>query len=192
MTAGWFPDPGGQPGQRYYDGQRWTPHFVPTPPPSVAAPSAVAVAVSSGGGANHGLHLVLTLLSCGLWLPIWILCAIFSGSSGASVAVGGGAGGVNVSTRSRTPLIVAGVVLGLIVLGNVAQHPWLLLVLVAMAGVGGFLFWKHKTAADLKAHALREQYRRDVLAARADHETRLYAEGDPEGVYGRYPPPPNL
>lgn len=99
---------------------------------------------------------------------------------------------MNVRTRSRTPLIVAGVIFGLIVLGNIAQHPWLLLVLLAMAGVGGFFFWKQKTAADLKAHELREQYRRDVLATRADHETRLYAEGDPEGVYGRYPPPPNL
>jgi hypothetical protein len=24
VNAGWFPDPSGQPGQRYYDGQRWT------------------------------------------------------------------------------------------------------------------------------------------------------------------------
>src|SRR5258707_3794589 len=30
VNAGWFPDPTGQPGQRYYDGQRWTQHFVPT------------------------------------------------------------------------------------------------------------------------------------------------------------------
>lgn len=191
VNAGWFPDPSGQPGQRYYDGQRWTQHFVPTPPPSVAAPSAVAVAVSSGGGANHALHLILTILSCGLWVPIWILCAVFSGSSGTSVAVGGGPGGVTVSKRSRTPLIVAGVVLGLIVLGNVAQHPWLLVVLVLLVGAGGFFFWKQKTAAELKAHELREQYRRDVLAARADHQARLYAEGDPEGIYGQYPPPPN-
>lgn len=73
-VAGWYPDPGGQPGQRYHDGLRWTQHFAPTPPsvPPPPAP-AVAVAVSTGGGTNHGLHAVLTLLSCGLWLPIWIL-----------------------------------------------------------------------------------------------------------------------
>ena len=27
-------------------------------------------------GPNHGLHLVLTLLTCGMWLPIWLLIAI--------------------------------------------------------------------------------------------------------------------
>ena len=189
VSAGWFPDPGGQPGQRYYDGRRWTQHFVPTPPPSAPAPSAVAVAVSSGGGANHALHAVLTLLTCGLWLPIWILVALFSGLSGSSVAVGGGPGGVNVRTRSRTPLIVAGVILGLVLLGNIIEHPWLLLVLVPMVGAGGFFFWKYKSAQDRKAQELREQYRRDVLANRADYEDKLFAEGDPRGIYGRYPPP---
>jgi hypothetical protein len=39
----------------------------------MGAPPAVAIAVSSGGGPNHALHAVLTFLSCGLWLPIWIL-----------------------------------------------------------------------------------------------------------------------
>ncbi|KUH94643.1 hypothetical protein AU189_17590 [Mycolicibacterium acapulense] len=190
MSAGWFPDPSGQPGQRYYDGQRWTQHFAPTPPPTVTAPTAVAVAVSSGGGTNHALHLVLTLLSCGLWLPFWILFAIFGGSSGSAIAVGGGPGGVNVNTRSRTPLIVAGVILGLVVLGILAENPWLLLILVPMVGAGGFLFWRHKSAEARKAQELREQYRRDVLAARADYESKLYAEGDPAGIYGRYPPPP--
>ncbi|WP_415794580.1 DUF2510 domain-containing protein, partial [Mycolicibacterium frederiksbergense] len=29
---GWYPDPAGQPGQRYHDGHRWTQHFTPTPP----------------------------------------------------------------------------------------------------------------------------------------------------------------
>ncbi len=27
-------------------------------------------------GCNHLLHLVLTILTAGLWLPIWIICAI--------------------------------------------------------------------------------------------------------------------
>ncbi|WP_410876372.1 hypothetical protein [Nocardia sp. A7] len=27
-------------------------------------------------GVNHGLHLVLTLATCGLWLPIWIIVAV--------------------------------------------------------------------------------------------------------------------
>lgn len=27
-------------------------------------------------GPNHGLHLVLTLLTCGMWAPVWILVVI--------------------------------------------------------------------------------------------------------------------
>jgi hypothetical protein len=189
VNAGWFPDPSGQPGQRYHDGQRWTQHFMPTPPPIVSAPApAVAVAVSSGGGPSHALHAVLTFLTCGLWLPIWILVAIFSGSSRSAVAVGGGAGGVNVSTgpNFRTPLIVAGVIFGLVLLGVITEHPWLLILLVPMVGAGGFFFWKHKSAQGRRDQELREQFRRDVLADRADYEDKLNAEGDPRGTYGRY------
>ncbi|WP_233213588.1 DUF2510 domain-containing protein [Mycobacterium hubeiense] len=121
MSPGWYPDPGGQPGQRYHDGQRWTQHFVPMPPavPSPPAP-AVAVAVSTGG-TNHALHFVLTLLTCGLWLPIWILAAIFGGGSASSVAVGSGAGAV-VHASNRRPLMIVGAVLGgLFVLGTAAE-----------------------------------------------------------------------
>ena len=60
-NPGWYPGPTGQPGQRYYDSRLWTEHFTPAPPP---APTAVAAAVSHGGGTSHGLHLVLTLPSC--------------------------------------------------------------------------------------------------------------------------------
>lgn len=192
MTAGWFPDPSGQPGQRYYDGQRWTPHFVPTPPPVVAPPPpSVAVAVSSGGGPNHALHAVLTLLTCGLWLPIWILAAIIGAASGSSVAVVGGAGGARVTTRSnRTALIaLAGLFVGLVMLGVVVEHPWLLVVLAPMVGAGAFFFWQYRSAQDRRSRELREQYRRDVLADRADYENALWQRGDPRGTYGRYMPP---
>jgi Protein of unknown function (DUF2510) len=129
--AGWYPDPGGQPGQRYHDGQRWTQHFVPTPPtaPPPAAP-AVAVAVSNGG-ANHALHAVLTFLTCGLWLPVWILVAIFGGGSSSSVAVGPGGVIANAGANKR-PLIVAAVFVGLVVLGTAVEHPWLFVVLGAL------------------------------------------------------------
>jgi Protein of unknown function (DUF2510) len=119
--AGWHPDPSGQPGQRYYDGQRWTEHFAPPPlpypyPPQPIVPGGcyqpyppqpVAVAVSTGGGVNHALHAVLTFFTCGMWLPVWILIAIFGSSSRSSVAVAGN--GVSVNTGpNRKPLIVGG------------------------------------------------------------------------------------
>jgi len=180
-SAGWFPDPAGSPRLCYFDGHRWTEHFAPMPPPYAAYPQQpppVAVAVSTGGGVNHALHAVLTFFTCGMWLPIWILMAIFGNSSRSSVAVAGH--GVNVTTgANRKPLIVGGVILGWIILGVSLQHPWLLAVLVPMIGIGGLVVWLRK-----------DDEKRKRLAAHAEYEDRLYYEGDPRGTYGRYMPPP--
>lgn len=35
--------------------------------------------VQTGSRVPHGLHLVLTLLTCGLWLPVWIIDTIVRG-----------------------------------------------------------------------------------------------------------------
>jgi hypothetical protein len=183
--AGWFPDPAGRLGQRYFDGQNWTEHFAPYPAPGMAAggcyqpypPQPVAVAVSNGGGVNHALHAVLTFFTCGMWLPIWILMAIFGNSSRSSVAVAGH--GVNVTTgANRKPLIVGGVILGWIMLGVSLQHPWLLAILVPIIGIGGLVVWQRK-----------DDEKRKRLAAHAEYEDKLYYEGDPRGTYGRYMPP---
>lgn len=95
MTAplpGWYPDPPGAPGQRYVDGRRWTyrapsPSPPPTPPPTsivinntVAAPTHLVVSP----GPNHALHLVLTLLTCGMWLPVWLVVAVAGGRQPAN------------------------------------------------------------------------------------------------------------
>lgn len=32
-------------------------------------------------GINHLLHLILTLLVCGLWLPVWIMLAVAGGNA---------------------------------------------------------------------------------------------------------------
>jgi hypothetical protein len=192
-APGWYPDPGGEPGQRYHDGQRWTQHFVPTSPtvPPPPAP-AVAVAVSTGGGTNHALHAVLTLLSCGLWLPIWILVAILGGGSSSSVAVGSGAGAI-ARTSSRRPLMVgAAVFAGLFVLGTAAEHPWVLVVLVILGILTGFGFWVLKSAQKREEQQRQEQFQRDMIASRAEYEDELYQEGDRRGIHGRYMPPESL
>ncbi len=36
---GWYPDPSGPPGQRYWDGSNWTEHRVAAPPPPPAPPA---------------------------------------------------------------------------------------------------------------------------------------------------------
>ena len=202
--TGWFPDPHGQPGQRYFDGQRWTEHFTPPPPPALPVPvvvnnniatpaPSVAVAVS-GGGTNHALHLVLTVLSCGMWLPIWILVAIFGsfGRPAASVAFGGPGGTSGSTQRPHTALIVGGAFLALVILGQAAVHPWLFVPIFLLAGAGGAFFWKQKVAKDARKLEVVESYRRDVVAHRADTEHNLAKEGDPRGTYGAYPPSPDL
>ncbi|MDA0251728.1 MAG: DUF2510 domain-containing protein [Actinomycetota bacterium] len=98
VPAGWYPDPdnhtgfryGGVPSMRYFDGVQWTENRTPMqrrqqPQPlqqplivnQQFAPQAPVVVYTSG--TNHGLHLVLTLLTCGLWLPVWIILVIVNG-----------------------------------------------------------------------------------------------------------------
>ncbi|MGW0157844.1 DUF2510 domain-containing protein [Mycobacterium sp. NPDC003323] len=185
-NPGWYPDPAGQPGQRYHDGHRWTEHFTPTPP-AHPAPQAVAVAVSHGGGTSHGLHLVLTLLTCGLWLPIWALVAIFGGGPSSAVAVAGN--GSVVRTGNRRPLIALAVFGVFFLMGLVAQHPWLLVVLAVIGVLAGVGFWALRAAQQREEHQRREQFQRDMLAQRADREDRLFQQGDPRGVHGQYLPP---
>jgi hypothetical protein len=99
---GWYPDPAGRPALRWYDGQQWTAHLQAAPMPAAvpmhyyggggSGSAAVAVAVTSSGP-SHLLHLVLTILTLGLWLPVWILIAIFSRPKttvATSTAAGGG------------------------------------------------------------------------------------------------------
>lgn len=74
---GWYPN---GPEQRYWDGTAWTEHTAhrALPPASMGSSSPTpAYAVTTGPRPfNHGLHLVLTVCTCGLWLPFWILLAL--------------------------------------------------------------------------------------------------------------------
>ncbi|MCO6007412.1 helix-hairpin-helix domain-containing protein [Actinoallomurus purpureus] len=41
----------------------------------------------SGGQVNHVLHLLITLLLCGLWLPVWVILAITGTEKRLTIAV---------------------------------------------------------------------------------------------------------
>ena len=95
--AGWYPNPSGAPGQRYFDGRDWTAHHratpqrptaaslqpipassqpAPLPHPPQPIPMQTSVVVA---GPNHALHAVLTLLTfwaCGGWAWIWLIVAL--------------------------------------------------------------------------------------------------------------------
>jgi hypothetical protein len=162
---------------------------VPTPPSAPAPPPTVAVAVSVGGGPNHALHAVLTFLSCGLWLPVWILVAIFGGSSGNAYA---GTGLHAPRSDHRKLMIGAAVFLGLVAIGTAAEHPWVFIVLAVLGILAGFGFWVLKSAQKREEQQRREQFQRDMIANRAEYEDKLYQEGDPRGTFGQYMPPESL
>lgn len=74
-SPNWYPDPINPGLLRYWDGFQWTEYR------QAAAPQATAmvinqVSVSGGGGSDVALHLILTILTCGLWLPIWLLIEV--------------------------------------------------------------------------------------------------------------------
>lgn len=55
--AGWYPDPTNG-ATRWWDGTKWT-KFQSTPHPT-----------------NHILHLILSVITFGLWIPVWIIVSI--------------------------------------------------------------------------------------------------------------------
>ena len=105
VPAGWYPDPdnasgyryGSVPSMRYFDGVSWTDQRAPmqrnqqarqqqpnqpiyVTQQVVNAPHSPVVVVR--GGTSHGFHLVLTILTCGMWLPVWLIIAVINGTRG--------------------------------------------------------------------------------------------------------------
>jgi hypothetical protein len=87
--AGWYPNPSGEPGQRYFDGIHWGDVRPATgdQPPSAVLDQAIVKALTSGGRleyrsefdavlvygqpVNHVLHAILSIGTGGFWLPVW-------------------------------------------------------------------------------------------------------------------------
>ena len=125
--AGWYPDPGEAPCQRYFDGTNWT-EFRSDPPANRIMSDderaeiliqALATAVASGGRVeshtsfqavivygrpvNHVLHAILTIFTCCLlWGIVWQIIGN-SGGERREVLQVDPHGGVIISglTRSR-------------------------------------------------------------------------------------------
>ena len=104
-----------------------------------------------------------------------------------AVAVAGS--GATVRAARRRPLIALEVFGGLVLIDSVAQHPWLLAVFAVIAVLAGAGFWALKAAQRREEEQRREQFQRDLLAQRAEHEDKLYQQGDPRGVHGQHLPP---
>ena len=68
--------------QRYFDGSEWTDHYAPAASPQVAG-------VVMTGETNHWIHLALTLFTCGLWIPIWVIAELSSSKRPMAVDIYG-------------------------------------------------------------------------------------------------------
>jgi hypothetical protein len=110
-SAGWYPDPSGAPGQRYFDGLNWTQQYqamsvrpgLSDTERSDILDRAVMMAVSRGGRVeyrsqfqativwgqpvNNVLHVLLMIFTCFLWAIVWLLVAGSGGERRETLSV---------------------------------------------------------------------------------------------------------
>jgi hypothetical protein len=169
---GWYPDPSGRPGQRYFDGQQWT---IAAPPPSIIINNFVAPA----RGPNTALHLALTVFTCGMWLPVWLIIALVDNQRVRTVG--------HPSRTSPVLVAVLAAVGGLYLIGLATASFQVFVSLLAVATLGLLGYLAYERGADRRAEDAR-------IASRAEAQHRAYMSGDSSGLYGQYPPvqPPDL
>ncbi len=160
---GWYPDPSGGPGQRYFDGHQWT----------VAAPPAPPSQVLVVGGPNNALHLALTFLTCGMWLPVWLIVTLVDNQRARAAGQ---------PRRANPTLIAVLAVVGGLYLTGLASTNWrVFLVLVTLAGAGYVGYRTHERRVGRRT-------RDAAISSRADLQNQAFMTGDPAGFYGEYPP----
>lgn len=59
--AGWYDIGSGR--RRWFDGRGWTDHYAPAPPEAAARRHP----------ADHGFHLIMTVMTLCAWLPVWAI-----------------------------------------------------------------------------------------------------------------------
>jgi Protein of unknown function (DUF2510) len=168
---GWYPDPSGGPGQRYFDGHQWT----------IAAPSSIIINnfAAPATRPNTGLHLALTVFTCGMWLPVWLIIALVDNQQARAVGQ---------PSRTSPALITVLAAVGGVYLIGLATASFQVFLSLLVVGTVGFLgYLAYQRAADRRAEDAR-------IASRAEAQHRAYMSGDSSGLYGQYPPvkPPDL
>lgn len=80
-APGWYDDGTGR--QRWFDGNLWTNHYADQQAQHVQplyAPQQVIVNQRKNYKTSHGFHLVMSLITLGLWLPVWIIVGLYNAS----------------------------------------------------------------------------------------------------------------
>lgn len=85
-APGWYDDGAGR--QRWWDGNAWTHHYAdqrPLQAPAYAiqpqyAPQPVVVNAGKVYKTSHGFHLLMSIITLGLWLPVWLIVGVYNAS----------------------------------------------------------------------------------------------------------------
>lgn len=71
-APGWYPDQSGA--MRWWDGSQWTVHTQPVYGNQVVVQQRKAYKTS------HAFHLIMSVVTFGLWLPVWLIVGIYNAS----------------------------------------------------------------------------------------------------------------
>jgi Domain of unknown function (DUF4352)/Protein of unknown function (DUF2510) len=182
IPPGWYPDPSGAAGMWYWNGIGWTAHRTAGAPAvtinNVVGPPLVSVA----SGPNHALHLILTIFTCGLWLPIWLIITLVNPRSVRAVWSELGLRGF----VSAHPVLTA---FGAFVAVGAIVEAWKVVLGIAIiaAIVAGLVMLVMLVTRSVQ----RRREEMAAIAARADDQHQAVLRGDDQwGVFGQQPPTP--
>lgn len=77
VDAGWFDDPDSPGVLRWWDGSAWSEHRAP----KVSSAPVQQVIVSGyrkSYKTSHGFHLIMSVCTLGMWLPVWLVVGIYN------------------------------------------------------------------------------------------------------------------
>lgn len=85
-APGWYDDGAGR--QRWWDGNAWTQHYADQQQAQQAiravavqpqyVPQQVVVNHQKVYKTSHGFHLLMSIFTLGLWLPVWLIVGIYN------------------------------------------------------------------------------------------------------------------
>lgn len=83
--AGWYPDAAGV--MRWWDGRAWTEHVAPQQQAHAAyavqpyyAGQQVVMQQRKNYKTSHAFHLVMSIITLGVWVPVWIIVGLYNAS----------------------------------------------------------------------------------------------------------------
>lgn len=74
--AGWYPNQAGV--MQWWDGHQWTQHTQPANNVQVATQAPVIVNQRKAYKTSHGFHLLMSIITLGLWLPVWLIVGMYN------------------------------------------------------------------------------------------------------------------